>query len=56
VDRERSVALFDTVAAGAIASAEADTSHRWAAVDPAALPRIGEQTAVDGDLPERAES
>jgi putative membrane protein len=56
VDREQSVALFDTVAAGAIASAEADTSHRWAAVDPAALPRIGEQTAVDGDHPERAES
>jgi putative membrane protein len=33
VDRDQSVALFDTVSAGAIASAESDRSHRWASVD-----------------------
>ncbi|WP_431278297.1 PH domain-containing protein [Leifsonia poae] len=31
VDRDHSVSLFDTVSAGAVASAQSDRSHRWAA-------------------------
>jgi putative membrane protein len=31
VDSKHSVELFETVSAGAVASAESDTSHRWAA-------------------------
>jgi putative membrane protein len=40
VDSRHSVELFETVAAGAVASAEADTSHRWAAVDTTAVPPL----------------
>jgi putative membrane protein len=40
VDSRHSVELFETVAAGAVASAESDTSHRWAAVDATAVPPI----------------
>jgi putative membrane protein len=40
VDSDQSVALFDTVSAGAVASAESDRSHRWASVDASAVPGV----------------
>jgi putative membrane protein len=40
VDSRQSVELFESVAAGAVASAESDTSHRWAAVDATSVPPI----------------
>jgi putative membrane protein len=50
VDSRHSVELFETVAAGAVASAESDTSHRWAAVDATGVPPIvGADPSPRGD-------
>ncbi|MFF1572565.1 PH domain-containing protein [Leifsonia sp. NPDC058292] len=47
VDAVQSVDLFETVSAGAIASAQTDTSHRWAAIDVSAVPPV-QSAAVGG--------
>ncbi|MFF1879728.1 PH domain-containing protein [Leifsonia sp. NPDC058230] len=51
VDRDQSVALFDTVSAGAIVSAESDRSHRWASLDATAVPNVRPELPVAPSAP-----
>jgi putative membrane protein len=53
VAQGQAVELFQALAAGAVASAEADTSHRWRSADVAAAPAVGPAAplTVEGAAP-----
>lgn len=56
VDRDAALALFDAVAAAAIRTAQADTTHRWRASGPTAAPSPEPAAAVDPPAPRADET
>ncbi|WP_228545824.1 PH domain-containing protein [Microcella flavibacter] len=56
VDRDAALALFDAVAAAAIRTAQADTTHRWRASGPTAAPSPEPAAAFDPPAPRADET